>query len=93
MNRSKKGPVAPSARNQLVAGAVTPADPCPAANVCPSRVMYIARSTMIGCGAVTTAETSVEASSGPWVSTGIVVREFGGSAYRRSMGGWPNGRR
>ena len=34
---------------------------------------------MIGCVAVMTPETSVLASSGAAVSTGIVVREFGGS--------------
>ena len=30
MNVSKNGPVAPSARNQVVAGAIAPADSCPA---------------------------------------------------------------
>ena len=46
---SKKSPVAPSARNQLVAAAVTPALAWPAANTWPPTERYIARSTRIGC--------------------------------------------
>ena len=78
MKRSKNGPVAPSARNQLVAGAVTPADPWPAAKAWPGALMYIARSTMIGSGAVMTAETSVDASSRP-----LSVDRDGGARARR----------
>ena len=48
MNMSKNAPVAPSARNQLSAGAVTPALSWPAPNAWPPVVMYIARSTTIG---------------------------------------------
>jgi len=60
MNRSKNVPVEPSARNQLVCGAVTPALSCPAAKTRPPTVMYIARSTRIGGPSVTIfAETSV----------------------------------
>ena len=63
---SKNDPVAPSARNHRVAGAVTPALSWPAANGCPGRREYIARSTMIGTrwSSVIAAETSVAASSG-----------------------------
>ena len=61
MNRSKKEPVEPSARNQLVCGAVTPALSWPAAKTRPLTVMYIARSTRIGTPFVEmmVAETSV----------------------------------
>ena len=66
MKQSKNGPVAPSARNQLTAVAVTPVEPCPAAKACVGVLRYIARSTMIGApaGVVITAETSVLASDG-----------------------------
>src|SRR5689334_10973391 len=93
MKQSKKGPVAPSARNQLVDGAVTPAEPCPAAKAWVGVLRYIARSTMIGSAEVMTAETSVAARTPPIASTGIVVRELGGSEYCRSIGAWPKGRR
>ena len=65
MNRSKNEPVAPSARNQRVAGAVTPLASWPAANDRPCAVMYIARSTRIGTPFAETifAETSVLTSS------------------------------
>ena len=92
-NISKNDPVAPSARNQLVDVAVTPALSWPAANGWPGRSRYIARSTMIGCVAVITPDTSVLASSGAALSTGTVVREFGGSVYDRTTGALPAGRR
>ena len=58
--------VAPSAKNQCVEGAVTPALSCPAPNWCPHpSVSYIARSTMIGSADWIIADTSVAASSGP----------------------------
>jgi hypothetical protein len=79
--QSKNGPVAPSARNQSRAGAVTPAEPWPAANGCVGLVRYIARSTMIGLVAVISADTSVFASSLPSSSTGMVFREFGSTVY------------
>jgi hypothetical protein len=65
MNRSKNGPVAPSARNQLVAAVMMPALLCPAANRRPCTVMYIARSTRIWMLLVDSicAETSVFESS------------------------------
>ncbi len=63
-NRSKNEPVEPSARNHSVAGAVTPALSWPAPKAWPGRFRYIARSTTIGCVEVTTADTSVLASSG-----------------------------
>ena len=60
MNRSKNEPVEPSARNQLICGAVTPALSWPAAKTRPLTVRYIARSTRIGTPLVTIcAETSV----------------------------------
>ena len=77
---SKKSPVAPSARNQLVAAAVTPALAWPAANTWPPTLRYIARSTKIGCVAVIAADTSVSASSGACLLTGKVMRECGASA-------------
>jgi hypothetical protein len=80
MNRSKKLPVAPSARNHCTDGAVTPALLWPAANDCPARVAYIARSTMMGSVALMTAETSVASSGGPSPSIGIVRRELGASS-------------
>ena len=63
---SKNGPVAPSARNQRVAGAVTPALPWPAAKACCGVFRYIARSTTIGTPFVDviTADISASASSG-----------------------------
>src|SRR3954471_21255263 len=91
-NISKNDPVAPSARNQLVDGAVTPALSCPAANGWPGRSRYIERSTMIGSVAVITPDTSVLASSGAALSTGTVVRELGGSVYVRTTGALPAGR-
>ena len=77
MNMSKNAPVAPSARNQFNAGAVTPALSWPAPNGSAPLVMYIARSTTIGCVDVIAAETSVAASDWPLitcVSTAIVKR-------------------
>ena len=47
MNVSKNGPVAPSARNQVVDGAVTPADSCPPVQS-GSAPKYIARSATPG---------------------------------------------
>ena len=57
---SKKAPVAPSPKNQLVDGAGTAAASCPSANGCPGALRYIARSTAIGCVAVISADTSVD---------------------------------
>ena len=51
--------MAPSARNQLVDVAVTPALSCPAPKNRPPLFKYIARSTMIGTSEVILAETSV----------------------------------
>ena len=49
MNVSKNGPVAPSARNQLVDGPLTPADSCPALNSGSGGTpKYIARSAAAG---------------------------------------------
>ena len=57
---SKNEPVAPSARNQRVAGAVTPALLVAGRERLPRRAQYIARSTMIGTPLVEriTADTS-----------------------------------
>ena len=65
MYMSKVPTVAPSARNQSVAGAVTPALACPALNMTPSLSWYMARSTMIGRSGVsdvTTPDTLPQAS-------------------------------
>ena len=86
-------PVAPSARNQSVAGVVTPALPCPAENGSSGRLRYIARSATIGCDAVTIADTSVLASSGRNESTGSVKRARGPIENGRSIGGSGAGRR
>ena len=48
---------------------------------------------MIGCVAVITPDTSVLASSGAALSTGTVVREFGGRVNDRTTGALPAGRR
>ena len=73
-NSSKYGPVAPSARNQLVFGAVTAALSWPAAKPRPGRFRYIARSTMIGWSLVRAADTSVLARPGS-VLTQMLARE------------------
>ncbi len=73
----KNDPVAPSARNHRVCGAVTPALSWPPAKTCSGREKYIARSTMIGTllSEWIAAETSVAASPGT-SSTWMVWRLF-----------------
>ena len=79
--------MAPSARNQSVAGAVTPALSWPAPNICPWASRYIARSTMIGTPLVdrTMADTSVDASDGIRF-TQMFCRLFGPTLYVLTTG-------
>src|SRR5262249_3457031 len=77
-NGSKKLPVAPSAKNQWLAGCGTPALSWPPAKGWPGFEKYIARSAMIGTLFVDriAADTSVAESPGSLL-TGIVRRECG----------------
>ena len=64
MYSSKNAPVAPSARNQLSAGAVTADAAWPARNGVPAPSRYIARSTAMSSVDVMDAETSPPARPG-----------------------------
>ncbi len=79
MNRLKKLPVAPSARNQRGDGAGMAALSWPAPNAWPPALVYIARSAMIGTPLVTviTAEISALARPGSSPLTKMVRRLVG----------------
>ena len=90
MNVSKKGPVAPSARSHCVAGALTPAESCPALNSTSGGVpKYIARSATAGSAKVTTMPNArpTSAASAP---ASIVVRERGASDTTRCCAAAPS---
>ena len=63
MNRLKKGPVAPSARNHCADGAGRPALSCPAPKTWPATFAYIARSAMIGTAFCEVITAEISASS------------------------------
>ena len=65
-------PVAPSARNQFVAGAVTPALSWPMPKNCPGRSRYSARSAMIGTPLVERMTTDMSVAASP-ASAGSMV--------------------
>ena len=71
---SKKLPVAPSPKNQRLAGAVTPVPPVPASQILVGLLRYIERSATIGRSALTMPPRSADTRPGSAAPTGIVTR-------------------
>ena len=76
-NVSKNAPVAPSAKNQDVAGAATPLATDPAANSSPGALRYIARSATMGRSLLIVVPNSAAAIGPPSWLTHTVWRERG----------------
>ncbi len=75
-NVSKNAPVAPSARNQLVPSVVTPVPSMPAVHSSVPRLLYIARSTMIGVPFVLWNSPATSAASSPGMKSALIVRRW-----------------
>lgn len=73
---SKNVPVAPSARNQVFPSAVTPVPSTPAVQSSPPRLMYMARSTMIGVPFTLWNSPDTSAASSPGTKSALIVRRW-----------------